>query len=134
MPTSAETVRSGTMDNRWRRKGSFGNADDEGGIGSHDGIHTMIRCREIGIADLDAVADPLTRGFACGWRDYTAASAWCARGRPRLSLRPAADAHPSDRAAGVTEALSLTYRKVSDEVHHVSVPSSTRTAGFKVRE
>jgi hypothetical protein len=30
----------------------------------------MIRCREIGIADLDAVADLLTRGFARRSRDY----------------------------------------------------------------
>lgn len=30
----------------------------------------MIRCREIGIADLDAIADLLTRGFARRSRDY----------------------------------------------------------------
>jgi hypothetical protein len=38
----------------------------------------MIRCREIGITDLDAVANLLTFGFARRSRNYTAASAWCA--------------------------------------------------------
>lgn len=41
----------------------------------------MIRCREIGIADLDAVADLLTRGFAYRSRDY-----WTA-GLRRQSVR-----------------------------------------------
>ena len=30
----------------------------------------MIRCREIGIADLDAIADLLARGFPIRSRDY----------------------------------------------------------------
>lgn len=45
----------------------------------------MIRCREIGIADLGAIADLLTRGFPIRSRDY-----WI-DGLRRLSVREAPD-------------------------------------------
>ena len=48
----------------------------------------MIRCREIGIADLDALADLLTRGFARRSRDY-----WMA-GLRRMSLRKVPEGFP----------------------------------------
>ena len=48
----------------------------------------MIRCREIGTADLDAIADLLTRGFARRSRDY-----WMA-GLRRMSLRKAPEGFP----------------------------------------
>jgi hypothetical protein len=48
----------------------------------------MIRCREIGIADLDAVADLLTRGFVWRSRDY-----WTA-GLRRMSLRKMPEGFP----------------------------------------
>jgi hypothetical protein len=48
----------------------------------------MIRCREIGIADLEAVADLLTRGFARRSRDY-----WM-DGFRRLSLREVPEGFP----------------------------------------
>ena len=48
----------------------------------------MIRCREIGIADLDAIADLLTRGFPIRSRDY-----WI-DGLQRLSVRETPDSFP----------------------------------------
>jgi len=48
----------------------------------------MIRCREIGIADLDAIADLLTRGFPIRSRDY-----WI-DGLRRLSVRETPDSFP----------------------------------------
>ena len=48
----------------------------------------MIRCREIGIADLDAVADLLTRGFARRSRDY-----WM-DGLRRMSVREVPEGFP----------------------------------------
>lgn len=48
----------------------------------------MIRCREIGIADLDAIADLLTRGFPTRSRDY-----WI-DGLRRLSVRETPDSFP----------------------------------------
>jgi hypothetical protein len=48
----------------------------------------MIRCREIAIADLDAVADLLTRGFAHRSRDY-----WM-DGLRRLSVREVPEGFP----------------------------------------
>ena len=48
----------------------------------------MIRCREIGIADLSAVADLLTRGFPTRSRDY-----WI-DGLSRLSVRETPDSFP----------------------------------------
>jgi hypothetical protein len=48
----------------------------------------MIRCREIGIADLDAVADFLARGFARRSRDY-----WMS-GLRRMSLREVPEGFP----------------------------------------
>ncbi|WFU38817.1 acyl-CoA acyltransferase [Bradyrhizobium sp. CB82] len=37
---------------------------------SESSVRTMIRCREIGIADLDAIADLLARGFPVRTRNY----------------------------------------------------------------
>ncbi len=48
----------------------------------------MIRCREIGITDLDAVANLLTRGFACRSRDY-----WM-EGLRRMSMREVPEGFP----------------------------------------
>ena len=48
----------------------------------------MIRCREIGIADLDAIADLLTRGFARRSRDY-----WMS-GLRRMSVREVPEGFP----------------------------------------
>lgn len=48
----------------------------------------MIRCREIGIADLGAIADLLTRGFPIRSRDY-----WI-DGLRRLSVRESPDSFP----------------------------------------
>jgi len=48
----------------------------------------MVRCREIGVADLDAVADFLTRGFAHRSRDY-----WM-RGLKRQSVRDVPEGFP----------------------------------------
>ena len=48
----------------------------------------MIRCREIGLADLDAVADLLTRGFARRSRDY-----WM-NGLRRMSAREVPQGFP----------------------------------------
>jgi hypothetical protein len=48
----------------------------------------MIRCREIGIADLDAIADLLTRGFAWRSRDYFM------DGLRRLSVREVPEGFP----------------------------------------
>ena len=48
----------------------------------------MIRCREIGITDLDAIADLLTRGFARRSRDY-----WI-DGLRRSSLREVPEGFP----------------------------------------
>jgi hypothetical protein len=48
----------------------------------------MIRCREIGTADLDAVADLLTRGFAVRSREY-----WM-RGLRRQSVRDVPEGFP----------------------------------------
>jgi hypothetical protein len=48
----------------------------------------MVRCREIGVADLDAVADLLTRGFARRSRDY-----WM-RGLERQSVRDVPEGFP----------------------------------------
>jgi hypothetical protein len=48
----------------------------------------MIRCREIGTADLDAVANLLTRGFTCRSRDY-----WM-EGLRRMSVREVPDGFP----------------------------------------
>jgi hypothetical protein len=48
----------------------------------------MIRCREIGIADLDGVADLLTRGFARRSHDY-----WM-DGLRRLSVREVPEGFP----------------------------------------
>jgi hypothetical protein len=56
------------------------------------------------------------RRAACAPRGLRLPQPGVPRGRPRVSLRFAADAHPPDRAAGVAEALSLTYRKASDHV------------------
>ena len=48
----------------------------------------MIRCREIGIADLDAVADLLTRGFVWRSRD------WWIAGLRRQSVREVPEGFP----------------------------------------
>lgn len=48
----------------------------------------MIRCREIGTADLDAVADLLTRGFAVRSPEY-----WM-RGLRRQSVRDVPEGFP----------------------------------------
>ncbi len=48
----------------------------------------MIRCREIGIADLDAIADLLARGFARRSRDY-----WMS-GLRRMSVREVPEGFP----------------------------------------
>jgi hypothetical protein len=48
----------------------------------------MIRCREIGITDLDAVANLLTRGFARRSRDYWMEGLW------RMSLREVPEGFP----------------------------------------
>jgi hypothetical protein len=48
----------------------------------------MIRCREIGTADLDAIADLLTRGFARRSRDY-----WTT-GLQRQSVRDVPEGFP----------------------------------------
>ncbi|MBR1192715.1 acyl-CoA acyltransferase [Bradyrhizobium sp. AUGA SZCCT0169] len=54
----------------------------------HDGVRTVIRCREIGPADLVAIADLLTRGFARRSRDY-----WM-DGLRRASVREVPDGFP----------------------------------------
>jgi hypothetical protein len=55
---------------------------------AHDQPRAMIRCREIGPSDLDAIADLLTRGFADRSRDY-----WMG-GLQRQSVRAVPEGFP----------------------------------------
>jgi hypothetical protein len=54
----------------------------------HDGARAKIRCREIGLVDLDAIATLLTRGFANRSRDY-----WM-NGLRRQSVRDVPEGFP----------------------------------------
>lgn len=68
----------------------------------------MIRCREIGVADLDAIADLLTRGFGWRSRDY-----WM-DGLRRLSVREVPEGFPRfgymlDHEGTPVGALQLIY-------------------------
>ena len=51
-------------------------------------IHTKVRCREITEADVDAVADLLTRGFVGRSRNY-----WI-QGLRRQAFRPVPEGYP----------------------------------------
>jgi len=55
---------------------------------AHDRVRALPRCREIGLADLDAIADLLTLGFAGRSRDY-----WV-RGLQRQSERDVPEGFP----------------------------------------
>jgi len=73
----------------------------------------MIRCREIGIADLDAIADLLTRGFPRRSRDY-----WM-DGLRRLSVREVPEGFPRfgyvlDNEGTPVGALQLIYTARDD--------------------
>jgi hypothetical protein len=73
----------------------------------------MIRCREIGIADLDAVADLLARGFARRSRDY-----WI-NGLRRMSAREVPGGFPRfgymlDHEGTAVGALLLIYTARDD--------------------
>ncbi len=83
------------------------------GIRSDDGVRTMIKCREIGITDLDAVADLLTRGFQRSSRDY-----WMT-GLRRLSVRDMPEGYPRfgymlDNEGTPVGALQLIYTARED--------------------
>jgi hypothetical protein len=76
---------------------------------------TTIRCREIGIADLESVADLLTRGFAGRSRDY-----WM-DGLARMSVRDVPHGFPrfgymiDHRGVTVGALLSIYFAKESTE-------------------
>ena len=79
-------------------------------------IHTKVRCREITEADVDAVADLLTRGFVGRSRNY-----WI-QGLRRQAFRPVPEGYPrfgymldnDGEAVGVL-LLIYTARKVGEE-------------------